>query len=123
MAEGADRHVRREVCYGLRERERRITPPSGENSRTNGKTSAHDVMGREEGIGAVLMKGFFETMRATGRLPHTICFLESGVNLTAGNEEVLSILKEMEGIELCLLRPCLTALKSRGKFSTILSRV
>ena len=33
-----------------------------------------DTMGKEESLGKVLMKGFFETMKVTKEIPHTIFF-------------------------------------------------
>ena len=57
-----------------------------------------DTMGKEESLGKVLIKGFFETMKATKEIPHTIFFLNAGVKLTTGNEDVIPILKEIEGM-------------------------
>lgn len=54
-----------------------------------------DVMGKEEDIGKVVIKNFFETIKATKEIPHTIFFLNAGVKLTTLNEEVASILKEI----------------------------
>lgn len=54
-----------------------------------------DVMGKEEDIGKVVIKNFFETIKATKEMPHTIFFLNAGVKLTTLNEEVASILKEI----------------------------
>ncbi len=54
-----------------------------------------DVMGKEEDIGKVVIKNFFETIKATEEIPHTIFFLNAGVKLTTLDEEVASILKEI----------------------------
>ena len=54
-----------------------------------------DVLGKEEAIGKVLMKGFFETMKVYKELPNTIFFLNTGVKLTTVNEETVAILKEL----------------------------
>ncbi|MCX5718011.1 MAG: sulfurtransferase-like selenium metabolism protein YedF [Nitrospirae bacterium] len=68
-----------------------------------------DTMGKEESLGKVLMKGFFETMKATKEIPHTIFFLNAGVKLTTSNEEVIPILKEIEamGVEIFSCGTCL----------------
>lgn len=57
-----------------------------------------DTMGKEEAIGCVLMKGFFETMKVTKEIPHTIFFLNAGVKLTTTDKELIPILKEIEGM-------------------------
>ncbi len=54
-----------------------------------------DVMGKEEDIGKVVMKNFFETIKETKEIPHTIFFVNAGVKLTTVNEEMISILKEI----------------------------
>ncbi len=68
-----------------------------------------DVMGKEEELGAILMKGFFETMKVTKEVPHTIFFLNAGVRLTTINEEIIPILKELEemGVEIFSCGTCL----------------
>lgn len=68
-----------------------------------------DTMGKEEDIGRVLMKGFFETMKVTGELPHTIFFLNAGVRLTTTETEVIPILKDIEsmGVEIYSCGTCL----------------
>ena len=67
-----------------------------------------DVLGKDETIGRVLMKGFFETMKAYKQLPHTIFFLNAGVQLTT-NAETIPILKEIEtmGVEIYSCGTCL----------------
>jgi selenium metabolism protein YedF len=57
-----------------------------------------DALGRDEAIGKVLMKGFFETMKVHKQLPHTMFFLNAGVNLTTVNQEITPILKEIEAM-------------------------
>ena len=57
-----------------------------------------DVMGKEEDIGKVVMKNFFETVKATEEIPHTIFFLNAGVKLTTLDEEVSGILKDIESL-------------------------
>lgn len=68
-----------------------------------------DTMGKEDDIGQVLIKGFFETIKATKEIPHTIFFLNAGVKLTTTNNEILPILKEIEqmGSEIFSCGACL----------------
>ena len=72
-----------------------------------------DVMGKDSDIGRVLMKGFFETMKSTGELPHTLFFMNKGVMLTTTDEEFVSILKGIKeaGVE---IYSCGTCLKHYG---------
>ena len=69
-----------------------------------------DVMGREEELGKILMKAFFETMKVYKQLPHTIFFLNTGVYLTTTNAEIAGLLLEMEkmGVEIYSCGTCLT---------------
>jgi selenium metabolism protein YedF len=68
-----------------------------------------DVLGKEEAIGKVLMKGFFETMKVHKQVPHTIFFLNAGVKLTTMNEETVPLLREIEamGVEIYSCGTCL----------------
>lgn len=68
-----------------------------------------DSMGKEEELGKVLMKGFFETMRVTKEIPDAIFFLNTGVKLTTVNEEIVSLLKKIEaiGVEIFSCGTCL----------------
>jgi len=70
---------------------------------------ATDTMGKEEELGKILMKGFFETMKVTKEIPCTIFFLNAGVKLTTINEEIIPILKEIEvmGVEIFTCGTCL----------------
>lgn len=72
-----------------------------------------DALGKEEEIGKVLVKGFFETMKVHKQLPHTLFFLNAGVKLTTVNAEVAPILREIEqlGVE---IYSCGTCLKHYG---------
>jgi selenium metabolism protein YedF len=72
-----------------------------------------DVMGREADIGRVLMKGFFETMKAMGALPRAIFFMNSAVRLTTTDEEFVPLIKGIqdEGVE---IYSCGTCLKHYG---------
>lgn len=68
-----------------------------------------DTMGKEEELGKILMKAYFETMKAYKEVPHTMFFLNAGVRLTTTNEEIISILKEIEamGVEIYSCGTCL----------------
>jgi selenium metabolism protein YedF len=68
-----------------------------------------DALGKEEAIGKVLVKGFFETMKVHKQLPHTMFFLNAGVKLTTVNQEIVPILKEIEamGVEIYSCGTCL----------------
>ncbi|MEW6110363.1 MAG: sulfurtransferase-like selenium metabolism protein YedF [Nitrospirota bacterium] len=74
---------------------------------------ATDAMGKEEYLGRILMKAFFETMKTYKELPHTIFFMNAGVKLTTTDGEIVSILKEIEamGVE---IYSCGTCLKHYG---------
>jgi selenium metabolism protein YedF len=68
-----------------------------------------DSFGKDEELGRMLVKGFFETMKVTKEVPHTIFFLNAGVKLTTVNEEILPVLKELEamGAEIFSCGTCL----------------
>lgn len=70
---------------------------------------ATDTMGKDEGLGNVLMKAFFDTIKDTGDIPHTIFFLNSGVKLTTTYVEIYSILREIKelGAEIYSCGTCL----------------
>jgi selenium metabolism protein YedF len=70
---------------------------------------ATDTFGKEEELGRILVKPFFETLKVTKELPHTIFFMNSGVKLTTLNEEIIPILKELEnmGVEVYSCGTCL----------------
>ena len=72
-----------------------------------------DTMGKEEELGRILMKAYFETMKTYRQLPHTIFFLNAGVKLTTTTEEIVTILKDIEamGVE---IYSCGTCLKHYG---------
>lgn len=93
--------------------------PSGAGSPQSEKTEHNktlllvigsDIMGREEELGKTLMKAFFETMKVYKQLPHTMFFLNTGVNLTTINAEIAGLLREMEkmGVEIYSCGTCLT---------------
>ncbi len=68
-----------------------------------------DALGKEEGLGKILMKGFFETMKVTKEIPHTIFFLNAGVKLTTIEGTIIPILKDIEamGVEMYSCGTCL----------------
>jgi selenium metabolism protein YedF len=68
-----------------------------------------DALGKDEDLGKKLLKGFFETMKVTKQLPHTIFFLNAGVKLTTVNEETVAVLKEIAdlGVEIYSCGTCL----------------
>ena len=68
-----------------------------------------DALGKDEDLGKKLVKGFFETMKVTKQLPHTIFFLNAGVKLTTVNDEVADVLKELEamGVDVYSCGTCL----------------
>jgi len=70
---------------------------------------ASDTMGKEEELGRILMKAFFETMKAYKELPDMLLLLNAGVNLTTLDEEIIPILKEIEamGVEIFSCGTCL----------------
>jgi selenium metabolism protein YedF len=74
---------------------------------------ATDTMGKEEDLGRVLMKAYFETMKTYKQLPHTIFLLNAGVKLTTTNADTWPLLKEIEamGVE---IYSCGTCLKHYG---------
>jgi len=55
------------------------------------------------------MKGFFETMKVTKEIPHTIFFLNAAVKLTTTDEEMIIILQDLEkmGVEIFSCGRCL----------------
>jgi selenium metabolism protein YedF len=68
-----------------------------------------DSLGKEEELGKILVKGFFETMKVTKEIPHTIFFLNAGVKLTTMSEEVIPVLEDLEamGVEIFSCGTCL----------------
>jgi len=70
---------------------------------------ATDTMGKEENLGKILMKAYFETMLAHNLLPDKIFFMNKGVFLTTLDEEIIPILKELEnkGVEIFSCGTCL----------------
>lgn len=65
------------------------------------------------------MKGFIDTMKVYQQLPHTIFFLNTGVKLTTVNEEVIGVLKEIEGmgVEIYSCETCLKYYDLESRFA------
>ncbi|NWF52331.1 MAG: sulfurtransferase-like selenium metabolism protein YedF [Nitrospirae bacterium] len=70
---------------------------------------ATDTIGKEEELGRILMKAYFETMKAYKELPDAIFFLNTGVKITTVDNEILPIIKEIEemGVEIFTCGTCL----------------
>lgn len=68
-----------------------------------------DTLGKDEELGKILMKGFFETMKVTRDLPDMIFFLNAGVKLTTINEEIIPVIRDIEsmGVEIFSCGTCL----------------
>ncbi len=68
-----------------------------------------DTIGKDETLGKILMKGFFETMKLTKEVPHTIFFLNTAVKLTTMDQEMIAILRDIEkmGVEIFSCGTCL----------------
>ena len=68
-----------------------------------------DTMGKDEELGKGLMKAFFETMKVSKEIPHTIFFLNAGVKLTTVSEDIVPVLKELAdmGVEIFSCGTCL----------------
>ena len=68
-----------------------------------------DVMGKEEDIGKVVLRNFFETVKSTKEIPHTIFFINAGVKLTTLDEDISGILKDIAfmGTEIYSCGSCL----------------
>lgn len=72
-----------------------------------------DVMGKDADLGAILMKGFLETLKAVKEIPDTIFLLNAGVRLSAQNEETSALLKDIEAMG-TKVYSCGTCLKHYG---------
>jgi selenium metabolism protein YedF len=70
---------------------------------------ASDTMGKDEKLGKILMKGYFDTVRVTKELPHTIFFMNTAVRLTTVDEELVPVIKEIAsmGVEIFTCGTCL----------------
>lgn len=72
-----------------------------------------DILGREEDIGKVLIKAFFETMKVMSDMPAAILFMNSGVKLTTIEDEIVELLRDFEshGVEIYSCSACLKHFK------------
>jgi selenium metabolism protein YedF len=95
----------------------KVRAESGVRSAETGQTKktlllivGSDVMGKDEDLGRILMKGFFETMKVYRQLPHTIFFLNTGVYLTTIHADIVSLLQDIAGmgVEIYSCGTCLT---------------
>ncbi|GAB4490041.1 MAG: sulfurtransferase-like selenium metabolism protein YedF [Thermodesulfovibrionales bacterium] len=70
---------------------------------------ATDSLGKDEALGRMLMKGFFETMKVTKETPRVLFFVNAGVRITTLSSEIISVLKELEamGVEIYSCGTCL----------------
>lgn len=68
-----------------------------------------DCLGKDADLGSKLVWGFFETIKVTKQLPHTIFFMNAGVKLTTVNDQIVGVLKEIEalGVEIYSCGSCL----------------
>ncbi|MGB9716735.1 MAG: sulfurtransferase-like selenium metabolism protein YedF [Thermodesulfovibrionales bacterium] len=88
-------------------------PAEGSEEKKPGKDLflivATDTMGKQEDLGRILMKAFFETMIAYKELPDAIFFLNTGVRLTTVDNEILPLIKQIEemGVEIFTCGTCL----------------
>lgn len=70
---------------------------------------ASDTIGKDEKLGRVLMKAFFETMIAIGQSPDMIFLMNTAVKLSTIDEEFINLLKKLEekGVEIFTCGTCL----------------
>lgn len=70
---------------------------------------ATDIMGKEEKLGKILMKAYFETMLVHNLLPDRIFFMNTGIKLTTIEKDFIPLIKELEkkGVEIYTCGTCL----------------
>lgn len=68
-----------------------------------------DTIGKDEKLGRILMKSYFETMIAIKQFPDMIFLMNTAVKLSTIDEEFVPILKEIEknGVEIFTCGTCL----------------
>lgn len=68
-----------------------------------------DVIGKDEKLGRILMKAYFETIIATRQLPQMIFLMNTAVKLSTVDEEFIPLLKKIEemGTEVFTCGTCL----------------
>lgn len=72
-----------------------------------------DSLGKDESLGKVLMKGFFETIIAMGEVPSALFFINKGVGLTTEGSDSIPALKELQS-KGTKIYSCGTCLKHYG---------
>lgn len=87
----------------------RISPTEKETKKNLLVIIASDTIGKDEVLGRVLMKAFFETMIAIKQLPDMIFLMNTAVRLSTVDEEFIQILKKIEqmGVEIFTCGTCL----------------
>lgn len=67
------------------------------------------TLGKDEKLGRLLMKAFFETMIATKQTPDVIFLMNTAVNLSTIDDEFVDLLKKIEtmGVEIFTCGTCL----------------
>lgn len=77
---------------------------------------ATTTMGKDEALGKILMKSFFETIKVTKELPHTIFFMNTAIQITTRENEILPILKDLAdmGVEIFTCGTCLKYFNKEG---------
>lgn len=102
-----------EIPEGVRSQELGVRSEVQEETKEHGKDLlliiGSDTMGKDEDLGKILMKGFFDTIKVTKEIPHTIFLLNAAVKLSTLNEDIIPILKDLEtmGVEIFSCGTCL----------------
>lgn len=70
---------------------------------------ASDTIGKDEKLGRVLMRAFFETMIAIKQMPNMIFLMNTAVRLSTVEDEFIDLLKKLEqqGVEIFTCGTCL----------------
>lgn len=86
-----------------------ITQPLKETQKNLLIIISSDTIGKDEILGRILMKAFFETMLATDQIPQMIFLMNTAVRLSTIDEEFVPILKKIEekGTEIFTCGTCL----------------
>lgn len=85
-------------------------PQAGTQPRTYNLFVGRDVIGDgDRELGTNLMRMFFYTLTQSEDLPASICFMNAGVKLPAGDEQVAEHLKALmaQGVEVLVCGTCL----------------
>jgi len=83
--------------------------PESETKRGEFFVITTDSLGKDESLGKMLMKGFFETINAMAVVPSSIFFINKGVGFTTEGSDSIPILKELEskGVKIYSCGTCL----------------